>query len=497
MLLNRDDISEGDLPIPGKVRRKLLLVRSRDGSLTTLAERLAASFEADFSLQSAYSIDEALRALSRQRFSLVALDPSLPDAPGLDGVRALRDYLDVPLVIIAERDERELALEALNLGVEDYLIAGADVEMIGRAILFSIERRRADRLERASLKLEKLATRDVIEHAPIMIARIDEDFLIRDCNSSFATSAGCSLQEIKGLDLLEVIPDLAMCHILTTALSSGSTFTGRLPIHRLHERKDLDSTWDIYIWPVKHSMSERKEALLIAVDVSKETHLEAERDEFVASLAHEVRNPLYGQVQVLEALMSKPESQDQQKILTQLRDSARDLLGLLDDLMGVYAMGSHHNDACELVDFEMLLERQLEKIRIPGSLFGKEVEIRRASEIPPVNANRIKLERVLANLLHNALKFSDPRTKILIDLAVETKNLLFSISNRTSYIDSTDLEPLFDRFSGGSAQPHSSGFGLYLTRKILSSMGGSIEARSERPGEITFSVRLALAPKTR
>ncbi|MGD9680222.1 MAG: ATP-binding protein [Candidatus Obscuribacterales bacterium] len=501
MLLNRDDISEGDLPIPGRVRRKILLVGRRSGIFATLARALAVSFEEAFSIQCAYSIEEALSALSRQKFSLVALDPHLPDATGLEGVKALRDYLDVPLVIISESEERDLALKALNLGVEDYIVADKaasnDIEMIGRALLFSIERRRANRLEKASLKLEKLAIRDMLEHAPIMTVRVDDRFCIRDCNASFAESSGSSLQEMKGLCLLDVIPDLKEIERFTAVLSRGSTFADRLPIRSLNQRRDLNLTWDIYCWPIKHSMSERKEALIIAVDVSKETRLEAERDEFVASLAHEVRNPLYGQLRVLEALMSKTDSQEQSP-LEHLRDGARDLLALLDDLLETYALGAHHKSS-ELVDIELVLEKQLEAIRFLGSLSGKEVEVRKESELEPIPVNRVKLQRVLANLLHNALKFSDPRSRIVITLGMEGRDLLCSIRNQASNIDSRSidsrsLESLFTRFSGSSDQPHSSGFGLYLTRKILSSMGGTIEARSQRQGEITFSVRLSLAP---
>jgi len=495
MLLNREDISEGDLPILGRVRRKILLVGARGGSFARLAEMLADSFEVDFSIQRAHSIQEALNALSRQKFCLVAMDSSLPDASVLEAVRALRDYLDVPLVIIAEREERDLALKALNLGVEDYIVAGAltsnDVEMIGRALLFSIERRRADRLERASLKLEKLAIRDLLEHAPIMTARVDDRFRIRDCNASFAESAGMSLTDIKGLSVLDVIPDLQEIEKFSAVLSRGSTFAERLPVRSLNQRQNLDLTWDIYCWPVKRSMSEKKEALIIAVDVSKETRLESERDEFVASLAHEVRNPLYGQLQVLEALINKGPGDQERSPLEHLRDSARDLLGLLDDLLETYALGSHQENR-ELVDIEMLLEEQLEAIKFLGSLLGKDVEIRKECELQPIAVNRIKLQRVLANLLHNALKFSDPETRIVITLGVEDIHLLCSISNQAKSIHSSSLESMFIRFSGSSGQPHSSGFGLYLTRKILSSMGGSVEARCQRQGEITFSVRLPL-----
>ncbi|MBK9142218.1 MAG: response regulator [Candidatus Melainabacteria bacterium] len=498
MLLNRDDISEGDLPIPGRVRRKILIVRQQSRFFATLADRLADSFKDDFSIKCASSIEEALSVLSCQKFSLIALDPSLPDASGLDGARALQDYLDVPLVMIAEREDRDLALKALNFGVDDYIVAGRaesnNVEMIGRALLYSIERRRADRLERASLKLEKLAIRDMLEHAPIMTARVDKGFLIRDCNTSFAESAGSDQQEMKGRCLLDVIPDLADVEMFTSVLSGGSPFSGRLPIRRLNQRQDLDLTWDIYCWPVERSMSKTKEALIIAVDVSKETRLEADRDEFVASLAHEVRNPLYGQVQVLEALMRKSPDNEVQETLGLLRDGARDLLNLLDDLMGTYALGSNHSETSELVDIERLLEKQLEAIRILGGLSGKDVRVRKECELQPIPVDRIKLQRVLANLLHNALKFSDPKSLIVVTLGMDGSHLHCSVCNQASSTDSSSLEHLFTRFSS-SSQPHSSGFGLYLTRKLLGSMGGSIEARSDRQGEITFSVRLPTGTK--
>ncbi|MBZ0186290.1 MAG: response regulator, partial [Candidatus Obscuribacterales bacterium] len=273
MLLNRDDISEGELPIPGRANKRILLLQNDKLAVKKLEKELNAAFQDEFKTESVYSIEQAIERIAHKRFDLLAVDKDMPGYKGLDVIDRLREAnIETPIVILTGRQDKELAIKALNQGVDDYIVAGPDIAMIGRALLFSLERTRADRLQRASLKLDKLAIRDVLEHAPIMMIRIDEQYLIRDCNTSFATTTGRLIKDLKGRSIFEVVPGFQTAGI-KEVLETGNTLQKRVRLTGLADRDDLDMTWNLVCWPVFRSLAGTKEALITGVDISHEAQL--------------------------------------------------------------------------------------------------------------------------------------------------------------------------------------------------------------------------------
>lgn len=120
----------------------VLLVEDEPGD-ARLVRELLREVEPRYQLQTVASLAEALRQLSQQRFAAVLLDLGLPDSQGLPTLRAvLQASGPVPLVVLSGRDDETLAIRAIQLGAQDYVVKGrGDGQHLARALRYAIERK--------------------------------------------------------------------------------------------------------------------------------------------------------------------------------------------------------------------------------------------------------------------------------------------------------------------------------------------------------------------
>lgn len=120
----------------------VLLVEDEPGDARLVCELLR-EVEPRYSLQTAATLAEALRQLSLQRFAAVLLDLGLPDSQGLPTLRAVLQAAGaVPLVVLSGRDDETVAIRAIQLGAQDYVVKGrGDGQHLARALRYAIERK--------------------------------------------------------------------------------------------------------------------------------------------------------------------------------------------------------------------------------------------------------------------------------------------------------------------------------------------------------------------
>ena len=235
-----------------------------------------------------------------------------------------------------------------------------------------------------------------------------------------------------------------------------------------------------------------------------------EKDQFLAVLSHELRNPLAPIRTSLEILRAAPGSGEAEKCFKIMDRQLAQLTSLVDQLL----------DAARISSGKIVLDREdldlLPLVRAVGEdhvrLFA-DARLEMELDLPPaasplyVNADRMRLTQAIGNLLSNAAKFTEAGGTVTLGVAPDAyrRNVVVSVRDTGIGIDPAMLDQLFRPFvqGGGNAARVGGGLGLglALVRTLAESHGGSVEARSTGPGQgAEFGIRLPLlahAPQPR
>ncbi|MGL4464921.1 MAG: ATP-binding protein, partial [Planctomycetia bacterium] len=223
------------------------------------------------------------------------------------------------------------------------------------------------------------------------------------------------------------------------------------------------------------------------------------RDEFLAMLAHELRNPLAPVVNAARLLEILPAADDAvRRAGGVIRRQAETMGRLLEDLLDISRVVHGKIDLrFERLHLQAFLKTLLETNAVLFVEQASTVETSFPSEPLYVEADPIRLEQVFLNLLQNAAKFSARGGRIGVAVVKEPSTATVVVRDDGIGISPDMLRGIFDLFAQGNQGPERSGgglgIGLTLVRSLLEGHGGSIEAKSDGPGRGSeFIVRLPL-----
>jgi PAS domain S-box-containing protein len=239
-----------------------------------------------------------------------------------------------------------------------------------------------------------------------------------------------------------------------------------------------------------------------ALRASEEALRNADRrkDEFLAVLAHELRNPLApissaAQILKLESLPHKQLKWAQGVIERQVDVLAR----LVEDLLDVSRIARGRLELRkERVELDLVLEAALETSQPLITSAKHDVSVSLPPEPIMLRADPVRLAQLFSNLLNNAAKFTRPGGRIAVTAQREGPDVIVSIKDTGIGIQAEVLPRIFEIFSQVRVESAGSsgglGIGLSLVKGLVELHGGSVEARSEGPGRGSeFLVRLPIA----
>ena len=234
---------------------------------------------------------------------------------------------------------------------------------------------------------------------------------------------------------------------------------------------------------------ERAEAALRETDQRK--------DEFLATLAHELRNPL-APIRQATIISMSPGASDEQKQWSHevITRQVRHMSLLLDDLLDISRITRGTLELrTEMTDLAEVVEAAIETSRpvIDSKLHSLQLDL--PEEPTQIAADPLRLAQVLSNLLTNAAKYTDPRGTIQVRATADDHNVEISVTDSGVGLTQDALSAVFTMFSQvRSTQDRSEGglgIGLALSKGVVELHGGTIEAHSAGPGKGSeFIVRL-------
>jgi PAS domain S-box-containing protein len=217
------------------------------------------------------------------------------------------------------------------------------------------------------------------------------------------------------------------------------------------------------------------------------------KDEFLATLGHELRNPLAPIANAVQLLQLKGGGSDPELFAARdmIARQVRQLARLIDDLLDVSRITLGKLELrSEKVELAEVVALALETVRPVLRSRGHDLLVLLPPETVWLKADAARLAQVLSNLLDNAAKYSDRPGRITLSATVEARDasarLWIRVKDEGLGIPAELLPRLFEKFTQGpprpGAAPAGMGLGLALVRGLVEMHGGTVRARSEGPG---------------
>jgi signal transduction histidine kinase len=224
------------------------------------------------------------------------------------------------------------------------------------------------------------------------------------------------------------------------------------------------------------------------------------KDEFLATLARELRNPLAPLTAALQLIAAEPESVEQvRQFVPMMTQQLNQLVRLIDDLVDVSRITSGKLRLCsELAEIVEFIQAAVDQSRPLIESAQHNLQIVLPSEPLAIHGDHVRLAQIVSNLLINAAKYTPPGGRIDLIASRQEQMVVITVRDNGFGIPLAMQSRIFDQFAqvDSSSTPAHGGLGIGLTivRTLVEMHGGSIRATSPGPGKGSeFSVRLPLA----
>jgi PAS domain S-box-containing protein len=348
-------------------------------------------------------------------------------------------------------------------------------------LLYAAEEEERVRAEQGANAARALA------HVSDAVLLVDDDGAIRSWNEAGEQLFGISASSAVGRPAVAVVPEYER---LLDAARRQDRF---VPVQ-------IEGT-ERWLAP---ALSTFEGGRVLAIrDATAGHQLERARADFVATASHELRTPLttvYGGARTLIARGDQLDRAQQERLLHMIEQESEHLVQIVDQLLVSAQLdrGSLQLDMAEC-NLEALCAAVVEsaRLRAPEDI---EIVLDAPGSIAPYRCDESLLRQVLVNLVENALKYARDGGRVEMRLAEKEGRIRIDVQDEGPGIPLAEQEWIFEKFyrldAGMTRGVGGSGLGLYISREIVSQMGGSLSVRSAAGEGSTFTVALPARDET-
>jgi signal transduction histidine kinase/DNA-binding response OmpR family regulator len=488
-------------------------------------------------------------ALQKHVPDLLLSDVMMPVLDGYELLRRVRanpQTQEIPVVLLSARAGEESRIEGLEASADDYIVKPFSARELLATVDAHLKTVNIRRHSRQALAMHNKRLALLWEAAGVLLTTKDPDTMLSELfdkiRDSFSLDVYFNFMVREGGDALELVSCAGINPQISQSLSvlefgqavCGNVALRRAPIVATYiqqssepmvqlvkglglrayacnpliangqllgtlsfasrtrdtfEREEIE-----FLETISHYVTVAYERLRLIEQLREQ---DQRKDEFLATLAHELRNPLAPISNGLELIrLSNGDPETIERATTIMHRQVEQLIRLVDDLLDVARISRNKLELRkERADLETIVRNAVETSR-PILLAAKnDLHVDLPSEPVLLDADAVRLAQVFANLLNNAAKYSEPGGRISLVATQTDGELTVRVSDTGIGIEPGKLSQIFGMFVqlDPSEQQVQSGLGVGLTlvQRLIEMHGGNIEARSEGTGKGSeFIVRL-------
>jgi len=448
---------------------------------------------------------EALAAAQRSTPDLILTDVMMPELDGFALLAAVRRdpaLQSIPVVLLSARAGEESRIEGLGSGADDYIVKPFSARELLARIGGLLELRRMRRLRAAQFET-------LLNEAPLGVFLVDSKFCLRDANPTARATMG-DIPDLIGRDFEDILramwPEPHASDVAAQFRHTLATGEACFMPECIEVRRDRIAT-EYYEWQISRIPLPDGQNGVVCYFRDISQHVQArilletadrQKDEFLAMLAHELRNPLApirNAGEVLSRLHLREPRAEQavgvvQRQITTLTRLVDDLLdvsritrGRVELQMKPVLLSDVVSQAIEMVEPLVKEKRQ----KLAATMY-------RALR---VHGDPARLVQCVSNVLTNAVKYTDDDGAIQLEVREDDGDAVLTVTDNGIGIP-LELQPrVFDLFVQGERALDRAqgglGIGLSVVRRLVEMHGGSISVHSEGAGRGSrFEMRLPL-----
>ena len=236
-------------------------------------------------------------------------------------------------------------------------------------------------------------------------------------------------------------------------------------------------------------------AMAVIDDVSERQRLDAVRRDFVANISHELKTPIGALGVLSETLVGETDPATVERLAERIQTEAFRLARTVDDLLQLSRIEASEPPDAESVSIRQVVAEAVERTEAAADLQKVRISVTPVEGWLTVVGDRRQLVSALANLLENAVKYSDAGAEVTVSARAAGVGVELDVADHGIGIPATDLERVFERFyrvdRARSRDTGGTGLGLAIVRHVAQNHGGDVVVRSREGEGSTFTLRLA------
>ncbi len=345
-----------------------------------------------------------------------------------------------------------------------------------------------------TIELERTRLVSIVEHLGDGIVIVDDEGKIVLMNRAAERLLGFLRDRAIGRSYAQVFRDYELVAVVRDAQTSPSAVA--TPGERFIELGRPRRAVQAFAYPIPSD--DIQLVLVVLRDITEFRRTEAVRRDFVANVSHDLRTPIASLKALVETLLDGALEDETvaREFLSRMQVEVDDLARLVEELLQLSrAEAGQIQLNTAPGNLVSVANRVAERLRAQASLKRITLTVESPVDLPRAMFDSDRIEQVLVNLVHNAIKFTPPDGNVTIRVTSSDDEVLVAVADSGPGIDSRELDRVFERFykADRSRTASGSGLGLAIAKHLIQLHGGRIWAESDYGHGSTFSFALPQA----